>query len=233
MTLPPDRKGSSIQKWMDSQMQKIRRDDDLILVITGDERSGKSTLAFLMATYMDPSFDPERQTTFSGNDFSRVATQLGKYRAVILDEAIRGGFSRDSPTQDNKQLAKFLTVCGERNLIGIICWPRLRWLDPILKEHRCRWNLHIQSRRRDDAIASLRLLRHGERVFDPPMEIFRFSFPPARGPAWEAYRRAKSNYVGDVGRGQDVEASLRSAILQQMRRIVKPIVRSLDVPSMH
>lgn len=212
---------------MDQQLKRIRNDDDLIIVITGDERKGKSTLAFLMASYMDPGFDPADQMTFSGDDFSRVGSRLGKYRAVVLDEAIRGGFSRDAPTEANKKLAKFLTVCGERNLIGVICWPKLRWLDPILKEHRCKWNLHVEHRYRDHAVASLRLLRDDERVFDPPFEVFKFPFPRASGPRWEAYKAAKSQFVMEVGRGQDVRNTVRSAVLQNIRDRIRGKIRQV------
>jgi hypothetical protein len=216
-----------IQQWMDQQVKRIHNDDDLIVVITGDERTGKSTLAFLMASYMDPLFDPSVQTTFSGGDFSRVGSKLGKYRAVVLDEAIHGGFSRDAPTEANKKLAKFLTVCGERNLIGIICWPKLRWLDPILKEHRCKWNLHVEHRYRDHAVASLRLLRDGERVFDPPFEVFKFPFPRAHGSKWRAYKAAKSAFVTEVGRGQDVKNTVRASVLQNIRDRIRGRVRQV------
>lgn len=216
-----------IQAWMDDQVNRIHRDDDLILVVTGDERKGKSTLAFHLASYMDKHFEPGKQMTFSGDDFSRVASRLPKYRAVVLDEAIRGGFSRDAASDSNKKLAKFLTVCGERNLIGIICWPNIRWLDPILKEHRCRWNLHVERRYRDHAVAVLRLLREDERVYDPPMEIFRFPFPRAEGGKWDAYRQAKSEFVVEVGRGQDVRRTVRTAVLQNIRDRIRPIIRKL------
>lgn len=216
-----------IQQWMDLQVKRIHNDDDLIVAITGDERRGKSTLAFQLATYMDPSFDPAKQITFSGDDFSRVGSQLGKYRAVVLDEAIRGGFSRDAASEVNKKLAKFLTVCGERNLIGVICWPKLRWLDPILKEHRCKWNLHVERRFKDHAVAVLRLLRDDERVFDPPMEVFRFPFPRASGPRWKAYKDAKARFVVEVGHGQDVRNQVRNAVLATIQEQVRPTVRKL------
>lgn len=223
-----------IKAWMDQQRQLMRSDWDLPIVVTGNERKGKSSIAFEMALYLDEAFDPVEQTVFTADDFTRKATRLDKYRAVILDEAVSGGFSRDSSSQTNKRLAKFLTVCGDRNLIMFVLWPNLRWLDPILKEHRIRYNIHVEKRYETYAVAKLRVLRDDdEMIYAHPMTLFRFTFPRAHGPKWEAYRKAKREFVDAVGRGRsdELETALgdaREAMKGQLRPILQQLVAEIQ-----
>jgi len=215
----------SLKRWMDGFVARAKMDNDMVLAITGEEGSGKSSLALQMAAYMDPAFDPVKQVVFSGDQFARTAVDLPKYSAIILDESISGGFSRDAGAGTNKRLAKFLTVSRELNLLCFILWPNIRWLDPILKEHRCKWNVHIEKRNRDSAFAWVRQLRDGELVFERPKPIHPFTFPPAKGPKWDAYKKAKTAFVEEVGRGADDQEEMESmALLDQMRGELRAIV---------
>jgi hypothetical protein len=220
-----------IKRWMDEQRELMKGDWDLPIVVTGNERKGKSSIAFEMALYLDDLFDPVEQTVFAADDFTRKATKLDKYRALILDEAISGGFSRDAGSGPNKRLAKFLTICGDRNLIMFVLWPNIRWLDPILKEHRIRFNIHVERRYKDKAVAKFRLLRDDdETVYDYPVTLFRFTFPRARGAKWEAYRSAKRAFVDQVGRGRDDEIETeRGDAYEAMKAKVRPILKQLVV----
>jgi hypothetical protein len=218
-----------IKRWMDQQKELMKEDWDLPVVVTGNERKGKSSIAFMMALYLDPDFDPVEQIVFSADDFTRKATKLGKYRVLILDEAVSGGFSRDAGSGPNKRLAKFLTVCGDRNLVMFVLWPNIRWLDPILKEHRIRFNVHVERRLKKKAIAKFRLLRDDdETVYDYPVTLWRFTFPKARGPKWMAYKKAKSAFVDQVGRGRDDEVETqRGDAFESMKAKLRPILKQL------
>lgn len=215
----------SLKRWMDGFVWSAKQDNDLVLAVTGDEGSGKSSLALQMAAYMDPNFDPVRQVVFTADQFTRTAVELPKYSAIVLDEAISGGFSRDAGAGTNKRLAKFLTVSRELNLLCFILWPNIRWLDPILKEHRCKWNVHIEKRHRDHAFAWVRQLRDGELVFERPKPIHPFTFPAAKGPKWDAYKKAKKAFVEGVGRGSDDAEEMEAMVLlDHIREELRPII---------
>lgn len=217
-----------LKRWMDAQKILMKDDWDLPIAITGNERKGKSSIAFEMALYLDDLFDPAEQTVFTADEFGRKAVNLPKYRALILDEAVSGGFSRDAGSGPNKRLAKFLTVCGDRNLIMFILWPNIRWLDPILKEHRVRFNIHVEKRYKTHAVAKFRLLRDDdERVYDYPVTLFRFKFPRAHGAKWQIYKEAKSKFVDATGRGRDDKTEMeRGDALEAIRALVRPIVQA-------
>jgi hypothetical protein len=217
-----------LKRWMDTQKELMKDDWDLPIVVTGNERKGKSSIAFEMALYLDELYDPAEQTVFTGDEFGRKAVRLPKYRALILDEAVSGGFSRDAGSGTNKRLAKFLTVCGDRNLIMFILWPNIRWLDPILKEHRVRWNIHVEKRYKDYAVAKFRMLRDDdERVYDYPVTLFRFKFPRAHGPKWQIYKAAKAKFVDETGRGRNDKTEMeRGDALESIRSLIRPILRS-------
>lgn len=229
-----------LRQWMDRFGDSVRRDNDVVMAVTGDEGSGKSSIALQMSAYMDPDFDPVRQVVFTADQFTRTAVELPKYSALVLDESISGGFSRDAGSGPNKRLAKFLTVSRERNLFCFLLWPNIRWLDPILKEHRCKWNVHVEKRvgkagcRHVDcrcyAEAWVRQLRDGEFVFDPPKKVFPFRFPPAVGPVWDAYKKAKDEFVNQVGRGTDDEAAMaKASMLDSLRAEFAPIMKRYRV----
>lgn len=223
-----DPTGEKLRQWMDDRVRRVKDDWDELIVCTGPERSGKSAIAFEMALYMDPDFDPEKQTVFTGESFRRRAIEMQKYKPLVLDEAIKGGFSRRAGSGANVGLAEYLTVGGERNLINFVCWPGARWLDPILREWRSTWNVNVLTRKRDHAVAQIRQFHEGEKVYDPPRVLFTFAYPKPRGRRWDQYRAAKSKFVERVGRtGGDDGHDDKEAFYEQCLRVMKPRVEVL------
>ena len=110
-----------------------QQDEDFIMLITGQTRSGKSTLAIEMAMLMDSEFEMERQILFDIKDLKRrIYEERG--RVYLLDEAIFDAFNRDSMSMMNKFLIKVFTVCAERNHVILMLIPKVKWLDKPVKE---------------------------------------------------------------------------------------------------
>src|SRR5687768_12955748 len=106
-------------EWIAELRARPGQDNDAVVIITGKERSGKSTFARWLARKLDPKFSHEN-VVFSGADFMELAVKSAPGTVIILDESKDGGFSRDAMAAKNKDLAKFLMVCGQRNLICLI-----------------------------------------------------------------------------------------------------------------
>lgn len=212
-----------IIQWMDRQAAHIRRDNDLLLPITGKRRRGKSTNAIWWAMYWDPTFDLNEQMAWTAKQFTVKARALPKYKPMILDEGIRGLMSMDALTEDNKHLAKFATIAGDRNLIGMLLLPTLKRLTGIFREDYCEWNPHVQ--RRGQAVLR-RLKDDEERVYDRPMDVVPYTFGQLPVKLEQEYRGLKHEFQErfDDGQAWDTEATLRADIKARLA----PLVRNLD-----
>lgn len=223
-TLTSKNNQQHLAAWVQSVSDWIRRDNDEVVAVTGAEGRGKSSLAFLLAHKFDPGFKPARQVAFDASGYVPMASGLAPYKAAILDEAVRGGTSRGFQSNDNKRLTDYFTVARAQNLVHFICYPNVRWLDPLLREHRCRYNLHVVRRFERHAVAQLRLLKDDERIFEYPKVLFTFQFPAAQGPSWEDYKRAKLDYTQSLANGLEGQRQAREEALERMRGAIKPVV---------
>ena len=115
-------------------INKVRQqDEDFIMLVTGQTRSGKSTLAIEIALHIDPVFEMERQILFDIKELGkRIYESKGK--VYILDEAIFDAFNREAMSIMNRWLIKIFTVCAERNHVIIMIIPKVKWLDKPVKE---------------------------------------------------------------------------------------------------
>ena len=126
---------------VDSKLQKFciyinkvrQQDEDFIMLITGQTRSGKSTLAMEMAMLMDSSFELEKQVLFDMKELGKKIYE-SKGKVFILDEAIFDAFNREAMSMMNRWLIKIFTVCAERNHVIIMIIPKINWLDKPVKE---------------------------------------------------------------------------------------------------
>lgn len=210
---------SEIQEWLLQQGQWLRRDHDRLLPVTGDRRIGKSTASIYMAIFLDPDFSLQDQVAWTAKQFTTKARELAKYKPIILDEGIRGLMSMDALSEDNKHLAKFATVAGERNLFGFLLLPMLHRLSGIFREDYCEFAVQIQSRGQ----ALLQRLRLDNRPLEWPMPVLPFTFPQLPPRIEDEYRRLKTEYVQrfDDGQSWDIEATLRFDIRRRIGGLVK------------
>jgi len=115
-------------------INKVRQqDEDFIMLVTGQTRSGKSTLAIEIALHIDPVFEMERQILFDIKELGKKIYET-KGKVYILDEAIFDAFNREAMSMMNRWLVKIFTVCAERNHVIIMILPKVKWLDKPVKE---------------------------------------------------------------------------------------------------
>jgi hypothetical protein len=198
-TKDPPKLIDTFDRWTREVRARLRDDYDQIILITGDERTGKSTLAFQLAHALDPNFTL-RQCVFQAQDLIDVANSLKPGEVVWLDEAIKGGMNRDAMSKPNRQLVRYFTVAGERNLCYLILWPNKDWLDPHLREHRAHWWIHVQERGQarlfwPDKRGAFQNRPYWVDVLNKP-----FPFNAVDGYGWRLYLAHKKRFVNETGR---------------------------------
>src|SRR5688500_14826405 len=171
-------------KWIATLKAQPGRDSDVVIIVTGKEGVGKSTFAQWLARQLSPKFSTAN-VVFSGADFMELAVKLPPGSVIVLDESTEGGYSRDAMTTRNKELTKFLMVSRQRNLICVILFPNIRWLDPYISEHRASHWVLVEKR----GVALVHRSKRADYKGAKPswVQMFRTAYPKVEGTEWDAY----------------------------------------------
>lgn len=173
-------------------------DMDYVLVVTGRERIGKSTLALQIAKMMDPKFQVD-QMVFDIPQLYNKVYQLEKGQAVVIDEGATSFFSRESMRDDNIEGVKLLTVMGERNLFVILCVPSFFIIDKYIREHRVSALIKVVARGKFQFYSKQKLkqsyynLKRNKYIWQSPS--FEERFTKVTGKIWEDYKVLKADYL--------------------------------------
>jgi ABC-type dipeptide/oligopeptide/nickel transport system ATPase component len=140
-------KNFSISNIMQPELDRIKiavtkRDRDYVMVIDGEEGSGKSVLAQQIARELDPKFNIDN-ICFNADQFIAKLKGSAKNTCIILDEAYSSANSRASLTEVNRSLIGVATEMRQRNLYVIIVIPSFFDLDKYFALWRCRCLLHV------------------------------------------------------------------------------------------
>ena len=120
----------------------IKRDRDYVLIIDGEEGSGKSVLAQQIGQYLDPNFNLD-SIVFNADQFIGRLKNAPKFSCVLLDEAYNSANARASLSEVNRSLISVATEMRQRNLFVIIVIPSFFDLDKYFALWRCRALIHV------------------------------------------------------------------------------------------
>jgi len=138
--------GKYMDGWLNVALHKgikmVKKDMDLVFVIDGMERSGKSVIAQQMASEVDPTFNIDR-IVFTPSEFKNAVMHAKKYQAVVYDEAYGGMSSRQAMSYINIGLVKCLAEIGQKNLFIFVVLPSYFELDRYVALHRSRVLIHV------------------------------------------------------------------------------------------
>jgi len=233
-----------IQKALDSARKKVKdRNKDFVNIVTGDEGNGKSSLAMLMANYIDPDFDPEKQICMDHENFIRTADDLDPFQAIVFDEGIEALLSRNHGQKKNKMMIEWFREVRAKNLFIFVCMPEFKEVEKPIRDDRAHaltrtvkqgW-AHFFSKKDMEAIE---VDRRGNRVkAEYPDPTFRAGWKDPSGmKMWEKYNRMKRENVdnlaekylggGDKKRqGTNFERKFR----EQRKKIAKTFVEELGM----
>jgi len=123
-----------------------KKDEDYVIVIDGEERSGKSVFAIQIARYVDSSLTLDR-ICFSPDEFRKAILKAKKGECIIFDEAYRGLSAKGALTEINKILVSLMMEMGQKNLFIIIVLPTFYLLEKYVALWRARGLFHIYRKR--------------------------------------------------------------------------------------
>lgn len=119
-----------------------KKDRDYVMVIDGEEGSGKSVLAMQIAKYLDPDFNLDK-LVFNSNQFIDSIKKVKRHSCVILDEAYNASNARASLSEVNRSMVAVATEMRQRNLFVIFVLPTFFDLDKYFALWRCRALIHV------------------------------------------------------------------------------------------
>lgn len=119
-----------------------KKDKDFVMAIDGGEGSGKSTFAFQLGKYVDPTLDLSR-ITFNAEEFRNAIFKAKRGQCVIFDEAFTGFSSRASLSGINRVLISLMMQMRQKNLFVIIVLPTFFLLDKYVALFRTKILIHV------------------------------------------------------------------------------------------
>ena len=133
-----------IKKNIDDKIRPalLKKDEDYIIAIDGQEGSGKSTFGFQLAKYIDPTLNLSR-VVFSAEEFKEAIFKAKKGQTIVYDEAFTGLSSRASLSAVNRVLVSLMMQMRQKNLCIILILPTFFLLDKYAALFRSRVLFHV------------------------------------------------------------------------------------------
>jgi ABC-type dipeptide/oligopeptide/nickel transport system ATPase component len=128
--------------------RRLRQDWDIVLAITGEEGSGKSTLGMLIAGLIDNRFDFEKNVSYlpEAEEVKKQFTSLKRYQCYVIDEAIRALYKMNFMSNLQQTLVQMWATERFQNKATIMIIPRFRDLTENFRNHRVKIWIHVISR---------------------------------------------------------------------------------------
>lgn len=200
--------------------QRLNQNFDNIVLMTGEERGGKSTLAQQIAEEIEPGYPVDR-IVFKIEDFERLIEELPRGSVIIFDEAGFDLFSQEWYESYQKRIIKKLTVLGERKLVIFLLLPHRMKLNSGLRERRVPFwiNVNVIGDEKIRGFADFRRSKGNEWTEDAFWEgMAAFRFGAIKGERYNAYLDKKEAFNTLVKTDQypvDKQDTQKRAILQR------------------
>jgi len=114
-----------LRKCLDYYKSRQRKNNDCGIIITGDEGSGKSTVAGNIMEYMsDGKFNPTKEII--GSDYLDGLEKIEKVKTggrLLFDEGNVFFLATETVKKEHRDLHKIFSIFRQKNLFFIICLP--------------------------------------------------------------------------------------------------------------
>lgn len=177
-----------------------KRDKDIVFVVDGPERSGKSVFAMLLggliASILKTEFNLSN-VCMTPDEWRKKIETCPKNSVVIYDEAHRGMASRQALSEINKILINLMMEMGQKNLFVIVVMPTFFMLDKYPALFRARGLFHIYESKSQRGFwvyynqkNKLKLYQRGKKEFNYNC----MKFPGFRGRFYNQYTLNEEEY---------------------------------------
>lgn len=130
--------------WMDHLKDAVNKNWDSFVLIDGVEGSGKSSLAFTLAYYVDRSFKADN-VVFTPDEFIKAVDKAKPKTAIVWDEFVMGGLGDDAMTQIQRTLIKKMVTMRKKNLYIFLVIPYIFMLRTYFAVGRSRMLINVFS----------------------------------------------------------------------------------------
>ena len=141
---------NNLNIWLDA----IDENDDLVLVVDGPERAGKSSrlrqIAMYCAYYLGTSFN-DNNIHFKVQDYMDFSIDSPPKTVCVLDEARKELNKKRSNSKAAVKFTDFLSECGMFNQVHIIALPAYHDLDKYIIDWRSKGVYHIHKEYEQDS----------------------------------------------------------------------------------
>lgn len=128
--------------------RRLRLDWDLVIAISGEEGSSKSTLAMILGALIDRKFDLEKNVSFlpDEQEIKREFSALRKYQCYVIDEAIKSLYKMHFMSSLQQSLVQMWATERYQNKCTMLVIPRFKDLTENFRNHRVKIWIHLMAR---------------------------------------------------------------------------------------
>lgn len=200
--------GDQFDEFMGRVDRRLNGGQDVVLMITGNRGSGKSSLAIPLGAYVDERFTLD-QVCFNYPDYFKQMGSMGPGRAGIVDESTEGGRAQQWSNAINMQTDAVFSTNRKMHQLHMCLDLERSWFLRAIQNAAWRW-IHIT----DDHIAQVaydknKNNKHRDAYW---VDEFEFTFDPLPRHVEKAYLERARAYVNKLGGVRGVKA------LKQQRR---------------
>ena len=136
-----------------SNMKRLlKQDTDIVGLIYGGNRTGKTTLSLQLARLIDQGENEgklqDNQIIFNDEDFREAMKQGEQYQANHIDEMKLLFSSRDAMTKENKTRNKFMSSYAKKNMAILGCDNNFYNIDKQFRSDKIDFVIHVPERGR-------------------------------------------------------------------------------------
>ena len=140
-----------MDKYLKAQLDKkaahMKQNDDLLVIIVGDEGAGKSEFRDQIGDYLawkfKTDFTVESNIHFRYKEYMKEALNAAKFTVHSHDEARRDLNKLRMMSHSNVTFNNYLSECRDNNQVHIILLPSFADLDPYVATHRATFVLKV------------------------------------------------------------------------------------------
>ena len=214
-----------------------KKDKDVVFIVDGKERGGKSKFADILAAYAASQLGTKYDLScmcMTPEEFRNKIQNAKKNEVVIYDEAHRGMGSRRALSEINNILIDLMMEMGQRNLFVIVVLPTIFMLDRYPALYRARGLFHIYEKERQRGFWVYFNERKKQELYIKGKKLLNYNcmyWPKFRGRFYnqysideEEYRKKKAKAFTDRPRITKVET-----IMAQRNGLIYYIHKNEDI----
>ena len=127
-----ERDEEELYEFCKALIKRLKKDWDVVIAITGEEGTGKSSLAVIMGTYMQhvakiEKFDLEKNVLYNPKTLDvrdAVMHNVPRHGVIMMDEAIKSLYKMGFMSKAQQYINQLYTLCRKENKATLLCIPR-------------------------------------------------------------------------------------------------------------